>query len=716
MEMRITGYWRPVLGAVAILTFALNTFAADREVRGKIKPTPPDNWGGEVTPPGPENTTMSPANNCAAPHAAGVLAAAGGVLSGDTYYAGNDFEDVFGGACNYSYFGPGGPSGHDEIWEFMVEGPGRWTFDTCTIPAMWDTSLGLYYDIGIGCPGVPLTCNGDDPCGAYWESKISDVCLQADQMYWLVVDGWSPSYAFPGWYYDVSYSRTQDPCAIDADCDDGDMCNGIEVCVDNCCWDGPPACPPWAWCDPDTQECVNVQDPCTAALNGFNSLYTATNSEGQWKCDDIQTWEASGDKLLAYRLFFQARIYWPDQVGAIGDPIGVETAIFTNSNDGSCLPDEMIPGTLCSFTGIMTDAGDPPQEMLCEPDPQTVVLPNRAGDLANCEVDFFLCLRSEVPFVCGPQIAGDGQEIVGGPAAQDEYGVDVVQYEDYADGLTTYCIAGLDYCNSCVVDADCDTSEGAGDGVCDTTPTPFGVLPGCFYASWYGGDPPADWADAWVCAEPAGACCHDGGGCTDHVAAKDCVPPDGYQGDNALDDMTFCADGDPDGDGHYFECDNCPSDFNPSQADCDGDGEGDACEAAWEDQDDDGDGCCNGVDLCPDDPAKCATNFCGCGLPDPDADGDGCYDGPTCVPYDECPMDPDKCAAGICGCGVPDEGDIDGDGVLDCVDVCPGVDDNIFAPGCMQAIPTVSEWGLVVLALLLLVAGKIYFSRRTATA
>ena len=78
---------------------------------------------------------------------------------------------------------------------------------------------------------------------------------------------------------------------------------------------------------------------------------------------------------------------------------------------------------------------------------------------------------------------------------------------------------------------------------------------------------------------------------------------------------------------------------------------------------------------------------------------------------DGCPNDPNKVNWGQCGCGVPDT-DTDGDGVADCIDQCPGVDDAIFAPGCIGAIPAVSEWGLVILALLLLVAGKVYFGRR----
>lgn len=60
-------------------------------------------------------------------------------------------------------------------------------------------------------------------------------------------------------------------------------------------------------------------------------------------------------------------------------------------------------------------------------------------------------------------------------------------------------------------------------------------------------------------------------------------------------------------------------------------------------------------------------------------------------------------------CEVPP--DDDGDGVPNHVDVCPGVDDDIFAPGCVAAIPTVSHWGLVVLALLIAVVGKVQFGR-----
>ena len=53
--------------------------------------------------------------------------------------------------------------------------------------------------------------------------------------------------------------------------------------------------------------------------------------------------------------------------------------------------------------------------------------------------------------------------------------------------------------------------------------------------------------------------------------------------------------------------------------------------------------------------------------------------------------------------------------------LCPGEDDTIDndangIPDCLEKIPTVSAWGLVIMTLLLLVAGKVYFGRRRSMA
>jgi len=86
---------------------------------------------------------------------------------------------------------------------------------------------------------------------------------------------------------------------------------------------------------------------------------------------------------------------------------------------------------------------------------------------------------------------------------------------------------------------------------------------------------------------------------------------------------------------------------------------------------------------------------------------------------DLCPEDPDKTEPGECGCGVSDV-DSDGDTVPDCFDICPGGDDfldedNDGVPDeCAHpfTIPTVSEWGLAILALILLVMGKLAWRGR----
>ena len=90
-------------------------------------------------------------------------------------------------------------------------------------------------------------------------------------------------------------------------------------------------------------------------------------------------------------------------------------------------------------------------------------------------------------------------------------------------------------------------------------------------------------------------------------------------------------------------------------------------------------------DLCPDDPDKLAPGVCGCGVVDVDSDLDGVMDCIDVCPgevdvdsdldglmdcLDSCPLDALKNAPGVCGCGVADT-DSDGDLVLDCEDACP---------------------------------------------
>ena len=224
----------------------------------------------------------------------------------------------------------------------------------------------------------------------------------------------------------------------------------------------------------------------------------------------------------------------------------------------------------------------------------------------------------------------------------------------------------------------------------------------------------------------------------------DDVDKDGDGSCNGVDPCPLDPDDDKDGDGDCADVDICPND---PDNDKDGDGQCGDVDPCPNDADDDkdGDGDCANVDICPNDP-------------DNDKDGDGwcCFSGPGLE--DECCNDPDKRLPGKCGCNVPDvdtdgdtvmdcndicEGyndlldtdgdgvpdgcddcpydappeDTDGDGVCNSDDLCEGYDDNLDAdqnqiPDCLENIPTVSTWGLVIMTLLLLTAWKVYFGRR----
>ena len=65
-----------------------------------------------------------------------------------------------------------------------------------------------------------------------------------------------------------------------------------------------------------------------------------------------------------------------------------------------------------------------------------------------------------------------------------------------------------------------------------------------------------------------------------------------------------------------------------------------------------------------------------------------------------CPNDPNKTEPGTCGCGTPDTGDIDSDGILDCVDSCPTGDSSscgtYIPPGDPTPVVPLSDFELTL--------------------
>ena len=132
---------------------------------------------------------------------------------------------------------------------------------------------------------------------------------------------------------------------------------------------------------------------------------------------------------------------------------------------------------------------------------------------------------------------------------------------------------------------------------------------------------------------------------------------------------------DYDGDGVLDPVDNCPTTFNPDQADTDGNGEGDVCE------DSDGDGVLDFEDNCIFIPNPDQADADGDGEGDvcEDADNDGIIDS-----KDNCINTPNIDQADFDGDGIGDvcDDDRDGDGVLNTDDACPDTPGIVETNGC----------------------------------
>jgi hypothetical protein len=153
---------------------------------------------------------------------------------------------------------------------------------------------------------------------------------------------------------------------------------------------------------------------------------------------------------------------------------------------------------------------------------------------------------------------------------------------------------------------------------------------------------------------------------------------DGDGSGDACDATPRGQDGDGDGTGALD--DNCPDAYNPGQADADGDGIGDACDPTPRGDDADADGVARLDDNCPDiaNPDQSDLDWDGSGdACDADDDNDGVPD-----TADGCPATPHATAD---GCPAPPS-DRDGDGTIDVGDACPDTPGPAWSLGCPEPV------------------------------
>ncbi len=146
----------PVVAIVGLTVVSRNAPALEPSL---VLPRPVHPDSAPLAPGGPSGSPIV-SDSCPATNV-GVLTD-GSAIVGSTIGSTDDFVAGCGSL-------PGGP---DVIFEFSVEFPGEWLFDTCMVPACWDTTLEIREESGGGCPGNFRACDGDGCFVCYYESTL----------------------------------------------------------------------------------------------------------------------------------------------------------------------------------------------------------------------------------------------------------------------------------------------------------------------------------------------------------------------------------------------------------------------------------------------------------------------------------------------------------------------------------------------------------------
>ncbi|MHC4932290.1 MAG: hypothetical protein ACYTGV_08885, partial [Planctomycetota bacterium] len=133
----------------------------------------------------------------------------------------------------------------DAWYRYTPSSSGTATFSLCNPGTNYDSVISVHTT----CPGAPtneLDCD-DDACGGGGSSEVT-LNVAAGTPYLVRVTGWAGSVG--DFELTVDGPGCGGACGTDADCDDGNACNGGELCVAGTCQAGAPL------------DCDDL-DPCT---------------------------------------------------------------------------------------------------------------------------------------------------------------------------------------------------------------------------------------------------------------------------------------------------------------------------------------------------------------------------------------------------------------------------------------------------------------------
>ena len=525
-------------------------------------------------------------------------------------------------------------------------------------------------------------------------------------------------------------------CEFDGNLCTLDFCNGTGSCVhvDDVVCDGPiPPCEAGEMCNPSTGFCVDLIDAPTGTSCEFEGdLCTLDQCNGMGGCVNVgmvicpgstefcdagtQCTPATGtcdplpDPPLGTPCEDDASLCTQDQCNGMGSCINVGVTTCPGST-GTC-----DAGQQCDpLTGLCVHLPDPPLNTPCEDDGNMCTLEHCDG-LGNCVVfDMVIC-----PGPTGPCDAGTMCNPGTGACDPLPDPIAGTFCERDGDLCTNDACDGMGNCVN-VDSVVCATSDGPCDagemcnpatGNCDSLPDPppgtpceaDGTLCTLDHCDGLGACVNFNQVTCQLPVPPceAGTMCNPSTGACDPLADAPLSTP--CEQDGNLCTVDHCN-----GRGQCVLLSNVTC--QPASPPCESGG---ACNPAT--------GVC---DTLPDAPSgtPCASDGDEC--TDDACDGSGVCQHPNsgncgscCLAGGQCVNDilPATCMAQggtHAGAGTACMGDSDGDGIDDRCDQCPGVDDAVFAPGCIGKIPTVSQWGLLVLALLLMVVAKVSFGRRT---